>query len=125
YQFRRVGPQAVGIARSPARVNPDSAALHPSQLSQPLPECGRVSLPFRITFGGWHQHCDPPHAALLRMRGERPSSGGAAEKRDELAAPYHEQFSARLINEYPARCDCKLAHSLAAAQTEKCRPPMG
>src|SRR6516165_4562833 len=74
--------------RRKASIDVDIAAFRPSTLFQPLPECRKASLAFRIVLGERDEHPDAPHPLLLRARGERPRRGCAAEKRDELA-PVH------------------------------------
>jgi hypothetical protein len=55
-------------------------------LLEPLQQCADAGLRFCIVRGERHQHADAPHAlALLRARGERPSSCYAGNQRDELA----------------------------------------
>ena len=76
------------IERPPARVDSNVAAFRPPELLESLPECGQVSLKFRVALGMRHQHADAPHVALLRMGREWPRRRRAAEKRDELA-PLH------------------------------------
>src|SRR5262249_35227847 len=67
--------------------NPDIAALHPPELLEFFPECGKEGLTFLIALRMGHQYPEPLHAlALLRSRRERPC-GRAAEQRDELAPP--------------------------------------
>ena len=70
----------------PAIVDPDVAALYPSELPKPVAERGDEGLSFRVALGIPHQHANPPHpAGLLRPRRERPRRR-TAEQRDELAA---------------------------------------
>src|SRR5262249_56213794 len=53
-------------------VDPDVAALGPSELLQSLPERSKLGLCFRIVLGVVHQHADASHAVgLLRLGGER------------------------------------------------------
>jgi hypothetical protein len=56
-------------------------------------ESSEACLPFRIIGGEIHEHADTPDTlVLLRARRERPCSCGAAEQRDELAAPHGVPF---------------------------------
>src|SRR6266404_9261087 len=69
----------------PAGIDPQVAALAPSQLAERLCERGVPGLPLGIVRGDIREHADAPHA-LLRARRERPRDRRAAEQRDELAA---------------------------------------
>ena len=86
-QFRRVLTSTLGIAGTPALVDPHVAALGPAQLLQTLHERRQTGLSFQ-TVG--RRLMSTPIAAhpglLLRARRERPCRR-AAEQRDELAAP--------------------------------------
>src|SRR5215831_20614335 len=76
------------VERRPASVNPNVAAIRPSDLLEYVPECGDKALCLRVAFGKSHQHSDPPHRlGLLRTRGERPSCG-SAENLDELPSSH-------------------------------------
>src|SRR4029453_18103134 len=85
--------------RCEAIIDPDIAAVRPSEPFEFVPES-------RETFSGvWivllkvHQHTDPSHPlALLRARRERPRDCRAAEKRDELAPFRSITSSARASN---------------------------
>src|SRR5262245_59363553 len=73
----------------PAGIDPQVAALAPSQLAERLCERGEPGLPLGIVRGDIREHADAPHSvALLRTRRERPRRRRAAEQRDELA-PIH------------------------------------
>jgi hypothetical protein len=73
----------------PAKVDPDVAALRPPELLESLLECGEECLIFLVALGIPHQHADPPHpVGLLRARDERPGSGRAAKKGDEIPPPH-------------------------------------
>ena len=64
---------ASASGRRPASVDPEVAALRPSELLESLPECCDEGLSFRVALGIPHQHADAPHAVgLLRTRGEGP-----------------------------------------------------
>src|SRR5258708_7888856 len=71
----------------PAGIDPQVAALAPSQLAERLCERGVPGLPLGIVRGDIREHADAPHA-LLRARRERPRDRRAAEQRDELAPPH-------------------------------------
>src|SRR5262245_30128375 len=73
----------------PAGIDPQVAALAPSQLAERLCERGEPGLPLGIVRGDIREHADAPRAFdLLRARRERPRSR-AAEQRYELAPPHH------------------------------------
>jgi hypothetical protein len=86
HQFGRVSDQTVGIAGSPAIIDPNVAPLRSTQLSKPLPSRAYQRLCFRIARNESHQHTYPS-LALLRARRERPRHS-AAEQRDGLASMY-------------------------------------
>jgi hypothetical protein len=76
------------IARRPANVDPDIAALRPPKLLESLAQCRDESLSFQITVGIRHQHADSPHPVrLLRVRDKGPR-GRTADQIDEIA-PSH------------------------------------
>ena len=86
-QFRCVSTTALGIAGTPAVVDPQIAVLGPAELLQAICERYQTGLSFRAVCGHAHEHSDTPHSlALLRARCERPPHRRAAEQRDELAA---------------------------------------
>src|SRR5262249_35720665 len=71
----------------PANVNLNTAALHPPELRECLPECRNEGLSFPVSFCISHQHADAPHPlALLRARRQRPRGCRAADERDERPA---------------------------------------
>src|SRR5262249_44349795 len=73
----------------PAGVDPDIAALCPSELFKSLMQRRDAGLPYRIVRGEWHEHADASHSLiLLRARRQRPRHRRTAEQRDELA-PLH------------------------------------
>src|SRR6516165_10789392 len=73
----------------PASIDPQIAAVRPTQFLQLLDKRSALRLGFRIALRPAHQHSDLPHPVrLLRPRRKRPSRR-AAEKRDELAPPDH------------------------------------
>src|SRR5262249_6412857 len=73
----------------PAGIDPQVAAIAPSQLAERLCERGEPGLPLGIVRGDIREHADAPRAFdLLRARRERPRSSGAAEQRDERAADH-------------------------------------
>src|SRR5262245_942544 len=85
---------ALGVARAPADVNADIAAVGPARLRQRLCECQEAGLSCRIIRSHVHEHADAPHPlALLRAR--RPSHSRAAQQRDERAALHSITSSAR------------------------------
>jgi hypothetical protein len=78
------------VAAVPPKVDPQVAAIGPTQARKRLNERGDATLPLRIVFVAEHEHADAPHAvALLHVRRERPRRSSAAEKRDELAPANH------------------------------------
>jgi hypothetical protein len=83
-QLFRKHPHPVNIGGAPTNVDPQIAAIGPTQLLKPLREPGELGLSARIVFVRVDQHADPPHAiGLLRSRHQRPRRR-AAEPRDEL-----------------------------------------
>src|SRR5215831_11678018 len=96
-QFRRESADAVGIARTPAVLDPHVAAVDPAQLVQSLLERGEACPDVRIVRvrSRPNEHPDAPHSlALLRARRERPRRR-AAKQRDELASSHSITSSAR------------------------------
>src|SRR5262249_8535591 len=94
-ELRRVFANAVGIARTPASVDPHVAGDSPARLLQPLQERGDAGLSFRIVRSRGHEHADAPDPlGPLRARRERPCRR-AAEQRDEVAACHSITSSAR------------------------------
>jgi hypothetical protein len=74
----------------PAGIDPQVAALAPSQLAERLCERGVPGLPLGIVRGDIREHANAPRAfGLLRARGERPRSGRTAAKQDDQIAPPH------------------------------------
>src|SRR5262249_4799785 len=87
-QPRRVLPKQFNIACAPTSVDPNVAAIRPSQLLQSTHKRRQADRRFRVVPGQVHEHADAAHPlALLRARRERPS-GCAAEQRYETA-PLH------------------------------------
>src|SRR5262249_57778761 len=79
-QFPRVSASEARIARTPAAVDANVAAVGPAQLPQPLQERRQTGLAYRIVLGVWHEHADASHPlALLRAHRERPRRRRAAE----------------------------------------------
>src|SRR5262245_9414953 len=79
----------------PAGIDPQVAALAPSQLAERLCERGEPGLPLGIVRGDIREHANAPHSLdLLRARRERPR-GRAADERDELAPSHSITSSAR------------------------------
>ena len=69
-----------GVGAGPAGVDPQVAAVGPTQSLQLLQERVVARLPFRIVRPVWHEHADTAHPlARLRARGERPRRRRAAE----------------------------------------------
>ena len=67
-QFRRVSAIAIDIVPAPAGVDPDVAAVAPSQLLQGLLERRQLDLAAWIVRGPVHEHTEPPHPVeLLRV----------------------------------------------------------
>src|SRR5262245_49070931 len=88
-QFRRVSAIAIDIVLAPAGVDPDVAAVAPSQLLQGLLECRQLDLAAWIVRGPVHEHTEPPHAlGLLRARRARPRRCRAANQRDERSTSH-------------------------------------
>ena len=101
-QFRCVSTTALGIAGTPAVVDPHIAALGPAQLLQAICERYQTGLSFRAVCGHAHEHADAPHPlTLLRPRRERPRRR-AAEQRDELP-PSHAGHGRSLPQGLPHR----------------------
>src|SRR5258707_1436706 len=79
----------------PAGIDPQVAALAPSQLAERLCERGEPGLPLGIVRGDIREHANAPHSLdLLRACTERPR-GCAAEQRNELAPVHSITSSAR------------------------------
>ena len=77
---------SVGIAGTPAILDPHVATDVPAQLLQALVKCCDAGRRFAIVRGERHENADTPHSVrLLRPRRERPSCRGATQQRDELA----------------------------------------
>src|SRR6266550_408581 len=89
-EFKRGSlPQLPVFERPPASVDSDVVVFRPPELLEFLPECGQVSLKFRVALSMRHQHTDAAHPfGLLRNRREWPSYHRSAEKLDELAPPH-------------------------------------
>lgn len=87
-QFRGVSAKALGVAGTPARVDPQVAADFPTRLLQSLGERRHPGLSQRIVRSRGHQHADAAQAArLLRAYRERPRSRHA-DKADEVPPPH-------------------------------------
>src|SRR5262249_16940003 len=70
----------------PAGIDPQVAALAPSQLAERLCQRGEPGLPLGIVRGDIREHADAPHPlALLRARRERPR-GPAGERGYEVSS---------------------------------------
>src|SRR5262249_29089348 len=86
-EFRRLLPQTARVAGGPAVLDPDVATIPPTKVRERLRKRGNQGLLIGITLISSHQHADAPHLIrLLRACRKWPSSGRAAEQRDELAA---------------------------------------
>src|SRR5215813_6450684 len=80
----------------PAGIDPQVAALAPSQLAERLCERGEPGLPLGIVRGDIREHADAPRAfGQLRARRKRPRCRRATEQRNELAPPHSITSSAR------------------------------
>lgn len=85
-QFRCIFANALGIARTPAILDPHVAPDDPAQFLQPLKERREAGLIFRIVRRLGHEHADTPDAIrLLCAHGLRPSGCGAAKQSDKFA----------------------------------------
>src|SRR5262249_27429386 len=72
-------------ASPPALLNADRPALAPAAFLQALRERSTAGLFFWVVGGQGHEYANPPFAiSLLRARRERPSSGSAAERDQQL-----------------------------------------
>jgi hypothetical protein len=79
---------AVGIAGTPANIDPHVAAIGPAQFLQALQERREARLSLLIIRGQAHEHPDPAHLIRLQCpRRERPCGCRAAEQRDEPPSP--------------------------------------
>jgi hypothetical protein len=77
-QFRRVCALAVDVVCAPSNVDARVAADRPSRFLQPLEECRKAGLPFRVVCSPIHEHANAPHPlSLLRARCERPRCDAA------------------------------------------------
>src|SRR5262249_36361162 len=73
------------IGSSPAPVDPNVAALDPTELSKSIPERRHEGLTLAAPLREPHQYADPPHPIrLLSANSERPHRR-AAEQRDKFA----------------------------------------
>src|SRR6516164_6949585 len=87
-QLRRVSAISIDIVLAPAGVDPDVAAVAPSQLLQGLLERRQLDLAAWIVRGPVHEHTEPPHRfGRLRARHNRPRRC-TAKRSYELSAPY-------------------------------------
>src|SRR5579862_5693593 len=85
-QFCRRGLYSFGIARVPAILDPDVAAISPAEPLERVEERRDAGLTFTIGLRVIRdQHTNPP--GLLRARRKRPSRRRATEQRDEVAPP--------------------------------------
>src|SRR5262245_57415091 len=81
---------AVGIAGTPANIDPHVAAIGPAQFLQALQERRDARLCLLIVRGQAHEYADAPHPlALLRPRHSPPRRRRTAEQRDDLAPSHH------------------------------------
>ena len=72
-EFLRISLHRLDVAGCrPAGVDPDIAALYPTELLKSLAQRRDAGLPYRIVRGEWHEHADPPHLLRLRARREWP-----------------------------------------------------
>src|SRR5262249_53200408 len=72
-EFLRTTFYELDIGRSPANVNVDVAAVHPSELSEFLPERRDPRLGIMVALEIGQQNTDSPHSIrLLRARRKRP-----------------------------------------------------
>jgi hypothetical protein len=84
----RVSGGAISLS-APAGVDPDIAAVAPSQLLQGLLERRQLDLAAWIVRGPVHEHTEPPHPlGLLRACRNRPRHCRAAKERYEYAASH-------------------------------------
>jgi hypothetical protein len=68
-----VSAKVVRIGRRPANVDPDVAAIGPTQLTQGLYERRDAGVCVRVICGRRYEHTDTSHPLrLLRTRDERP-----------------------------------------------------
>jgi hypothetical protein len=77
---------AVGIAVTPANIDPHVVAIDPAQFLQALQERREARLCFLIIRSQAHEHADAPHAlGLLRVRDGRPRCRGDMNSRRFMA----------------------------------------
>src|SRR5262249_44899511 len=109
-EFRRLLPQTARVAGGPAVLDPDVATIPPTKVRERLRKRGNQGLLIGITLISSHQHADAPHLIrLLRACRKWPSSGRAAEQRDELAPPHSITSSASICMEYGTTSPSALA----------------
>ena len=86
----------IGLARGPARLDRDIAAVRPAELTELVVQRGESVFAFRIAVGIVHQYADLAQPlALLRPRGKRPRHCRAADEHNDLAPPHSVTWSAR------------------------------
>jgi hypothetical protein len=86
-QLGCMSTNVVSASFGPTSVDPHVLTDAPARLLQPLHERPDTDLIFFIIRRRWDDYANAPHlVTLLRMRIERPRSGCATEKSDELAA---------------------------------------
>ena len=88
HQLLGEGGDAIRTSRRPAVVDAQIASIDPSQGLQAVVQPGDHQLRLLIAFADARQDRDPPHA-LLSARRQWPRHRRAAEKRDDVAAPFH------------------------------------
>ena len=84
----------IDLASCPTIIDPNVAALYPSQLAETLPERRNRRLPFGIALSIARQQADPSHAlGLLCASGERVYGDRTTEKRDEITSLHLPRFA--------------------------------
>src|SRR5579862_1225470 len=97
--LHRITPHAIGIGAAEAIVETNVAALNPTGVAKPPDERVDPAFGLGVVLGCSDKHADTPHlAVLLCVGGKRPSDGGAAEQRNDLAPPHSITSSARCRN---------------------------
>ena len=96
----------IGSIRREADVDTDVAVFRPPELLEPLPECRKLGLRFRIVLSSVHQHADASQLVRLLRFGDERRKGEAADcEPAEKGAPVHQW----MISSARTSSDCGMA----------------
>src|SRR5262249_43388802 len=88
--FFRKHPRSVRVSGGPPNLEPQVAAIDPTQLLKSLREPGKPERRLRIVFAEPHQHADARHpVGRLRADAERGSQNAQGESERESCASEH------------------------------------